>query len=324
MKKLLSFMLMFAVVFALLGLPLTASAANTSSKAGTVSITSGYLNVRKSASTKAEVIYSLKKGAHITLISKSGDWWKVEYSGDKYGFCHSDYIKEVSSTPKNVKLTSGTLNVRSGAGTSYSRIAGLANGKTVIELSSSNGWSKILFNGTKIGYVSSRYLTDNKAASYPKITLKVPSFKQYDSRWAKTKIGSSGKTIEQIGCATTAIAMIESFRKGTTIYPDAMSKKLSYTSSGSVYWPSDYTVVTTSTNYLSKIYNELKNGRAVLLGAKNKAGGQHWVVITGYNGSNSLSTETFTVNDPGSSTRTTLKAFLSAYPNFYKYFCYSN
>ncbi|MBE6760990.1 MAG: hypothetical protein E7551_01750 [Ruminococcaceae bacterium] len=324
MKKVLSFMVIFAVVFTLLAVPLTASAVDTSSKAGTVSIKNGSLNVRKSASTKAEVIYSLKKDTFITLISKSGDWWKVEYSNGKYGFCHSDYIKAVSSTTKTVKLTSGTLNVRSGAGTSYSRIGSLANGKVVIELSSSNGWSKILFNGTKTGYVSSKYLTDNKTVSYPKIALKVPSFKQYDSRWAKTKIGSSGKTIEQIGCATTAIAMIESFRKGTTIYPDAMSKKLSYTSSGNVYWPSDYTVVTTNTNYLSKIYDQLKKGKAVLLGAKNKAGSQHWVVITGYSGSDSLSIGNFTVNDPGSSTRTTLKAFLSLYPNFYKYFYYSD
>lgn len=321
MKKALSFITVFALIFALFSLPQTVSAADTSSTAGTVSITSGTLNVRKSASTKAEIVYSLKKKAYVTLISKSGDWWKVEYASGKYGFCHSDYIKSVSSAAKTVKLTSGTLNVRSGAGTSYSRIAGLANGKAVIELSSSNGWSKILFNGTKTGYVSSKYLASGNVA-YPKIALKVPSFKQYDSRWAKVKIGSSGKTIEQIGCATTAIAMIESFRSGATVYPDAMAKKLSYTSSGSVYWPSDYKVVTSSANYLSKIYSELKGGRAVILGAKNAYGGQHWVVVTGYSGSNSLSTANFTVNDPGSSTRKTLEAFLTAYPNFYKYFYY--
>lgn len=323
MKKILSFTILFALTFILSVTPLTVSAADISSKAGAVSVTSGRLNVRKSASTSSEVVSSLKKGSYVTLISKSGDWWRVEYSDNKFGFCHADYITTVSSTPKTVKLTSGTLNVRSGAGTSYSRIAGLANGKTVIELSTSNGWSKILFGGTKTGYVSSKYLATSGALTYPKISLKVPSFKQYDSRWAKVKIGSSGKTIEQIGCATTAIAMIDSFKSGVTVYPDAMSKKLSYTSSGSVYWPKHYTPVTTSTDYLKKIYAELKEGKAVLFGAKNSYGGQHWVVITGYNGGNSLSTANFTINDPGSSTRTTLKAFLSAYPNFYKYFTYA-
>lgn len=323
MKKFLSVAVAFMLVF--MGFPLKASAVTASSKAGAVSITSGSLNVRKSASKASTVISSLKKGSYITLVSKSGDWWKVEYSNEKYGFCHADYIKTVSGTPKTVKITSGTLNVRSGAGTSYSRIGGLEKGKTIIELSATNGWSKILFNGTKTGYVSSKYLaaiTAGEPISYPSIKLKVPSFKQYDSRWAKVKIGSSGKTIEQIGCATTAIAMTESFRSGRTIYPDAMAKKLSYTSSGSVYWPSHYSAVTSNTDYLNKIYNQLKGGRAVLLGAKNKSGSQHWIVITGFEGGNALNTERFLINDPGSATRTTLKAFLNAYPTFYKYFIY--
>ena len=323
MKKILSLITVFTLILILSAVPLNVSAATDSSKAGAVSITSGRLNVRKSASTKAEIISSLKKGTYVTLIAKSGEWWKVEYSSGKYGFCHTDYIKTVSSTAKIVKLTSGTLNVRSGAGTSYSRIAGLANGKTVIELSTSNGWSKILFSGTKTGYVSSKYLTEAGTLAYPKISLKVPSFKQYDSRWAKVKIGSSGKTIEQIGCATTALAMIESFKSGSTVYPDAMAKKLSYTFSGNVYWPKGYTAVTTKTDYLKRIYAELKGGKAVLIGSKNSYGGQHWVVITGYSGGNSLSTANFTVNDPGSTTRTTLKAFFADYPTFYKYFYYT-
>lgn len=32
--------------------------------------------------------------------------------------------------------------------------------------------------------------------------------------------------------------MMESFRMGRTIYPDAMAKELTYTPSGSLYWPS--------------------------------------------------------------------------------------
>lgn len=325
MKKILSVTVTFVFVFVLLSLPFKASATTDSAKAGTVSITSGSLNVRKSASKSAEVVYSLKKGGYVTLLSKSGDWWKVEYQADKYGFCHADYVKIVGSTVKKVKLTSGTLNVRSGAGTSYSRISGLANGKTVIELSSAGGWSKILFSGTKIGYVSSKYLvkSGSAAVTYPAVKLNVPDFKQYDDRWAKVKIGSSGKTIEQIGCVTTAIAMVESFRSGTIIRPDEMAKKLNYTPSGSVYWPSHLRVVTTSADYLSKIYTELKGGRVVLLGAKNAYGGQHWVVVTGYSGGDDLTTADFIINDPGSSTRTNLKSFLSSYPNFYKYFYYS-
>lgn len=323
MKKTISLIIVFAVIFSFLNTSLTVSAADESAKAGKVAITSGYLNVRKSAQKSSAVLSTLKKEKYVTLISKSDDWWKVEYAENKYGYCHSGYIKLLSSSVKKVILTSGTLNVRSGAGTSYSRIAGLANGKIVIELKRSGDWSQILFSGTKTGYVSSKYL---KAASgkpnYPSVKLNVPSFKQYDSRWADVKIGSSGKTIEKIGCATTAVAMMESFRSGNTIYPDDMSKKLKYTASGNLYWPDDYIVTTTKSDYLKKIYSALKEGKPILLGSKSSYGSQHWVVITGFNGGDSLTTSNFIINDPGSKVRTTLKDFLTDYPNFYKYFYY--
>ena len=323
MKKAVSFILTLVAVFGLLATPFNVAAATADSKAGKVSLTSGTLNIRKSASKNSAVLSSLKNGAYITLISKSGNWWKVEYKNSANGYCHGDYIKTVSGTPKKVKLTSGTLNVRKGAGTSYSVVDSLANGKTVIQLSSSNGWSRILYNGTKLGYVSSKYLTSTSTSTkYKDINLNVPDIKQNDSRWAKVKIGSSGKTIGDIGCATTAIAMIESFRTKTTVYPDAMAKNLSYTSSGNVYWPAHLKAVTSSSGYLNKIYEQLLSGKAVLIGAKNSSGSQHWVVIKGYKGGDSLKTDNFIINDPGSKTRTTLKAFLSVYPTFYKYFTY--
>ncbi len=320
MKKFTSFILAFILILGMLSIP--SAAATTSSKAGIVSVTSGRLNVRSSASTSGTVISSLSKGSYVTLMSKSNNWWRVEYADGKYGYCHTDYIKTVTGTPTTVKISSGSLNVRSGAGTSYSKVASLYKGEIVIVLGTSGSWSKILYNGTKIGYVSSQYLTASSSSSYSKVSLNVPSFKQTDSRWANVKIGSSGKTIAQIGCATTAIAMMESYRTGTTIYPDAMSKKLSYSSSGNVYWPSNYNVVTSSSGYLSGIYSRLKAGKPVLFGAKKASGAQHWVVITGYTGGSTLTASGFTINDPGSNSRTTLQHLLNEYPTFYKYFYY--
>ena len=157
---------------------------------------------------------------------------------------------------------------------------------------------------------------------YPAVSLKVPNYKQTDSRWASVTIGSSGQTIAKIGCATTAIAMMESYRQGKTIYPDAMSRQLRYTASGAVYWPSHFTSVTPGSNYLQDIYTKLKAGKPVLIGATTVYGGQHWVVITGYIGSDTLSAAGFTINDPGSNARINLQQFLNAYPVLYKYFYY--
>lgn len=272
--------------------------------------------MRSSASSGASVVATLKKGSYITLMEKNGSWWRVEYAEGRYGYCHADYITIVQGTPVTVTTQSGALNVRSGAGTSYGKVGTLYKGEVVLFLKASNGWSRVLYDGTKTGWVSSQYLSNY----YSAVSLGVPSFKQTDSRWANETVAESGKTFSQIGCATTAIAMMESYRTGTTIYPNAMAQKLTYTASGNVYWPSHYTTVT---NYsLSTIYNKLKQGRPVLLGASNAYGSQHWVVITGYTGGTSLTAGGFTIHDPGTWSRTNLQQFLSAYPTFYKYFYY--
>ena len=295
-----------------------AGAATLSSKAGAVTTSGGALNVRSQASSGAPVVASLKKGSYITLISKSGSWWKVEYAKGKYGYCHADYITIVQGTPVTVSTQSSGLNVRSGAGTSYGKVATLYKGEAVLLLTTSGGWSRVLYHGTKTGYVSAQYLS----GYYSAVSLNVPNFKQNDSRWADTLIGTSGKTIKQIGCATTAVAMMESYRTGTTIYPNAMAQQLSYTSTGNLYWPSHYTAVTNSSGYLSAIYNKLKQGKPVLFGARNAYGSQHWVVITGFSGGSSLTASGFTIHDPGTWSRTNLQQFLNAFPTFYKYFYY--
>lgn len=318
MKKALS-LIMSIIIIGILLLPLEAQAANADSKAGIVAVSSGKLNVRSGNSTGSAVVTSLAKGSYVTLISKSGSWWRVEYAKGKYGYCHADYITSLSDSTATVNITSGSLNVRNGAGTSYQKIGSLTKGEIVLVLSSSGSWRRILYHGTKTGYVSAQYLS---SGNYSAVSLNVPNFKQTDSRWADVKIGNSGQTIAKIGCATTGISMMESYRTGKTIYPDAMSEKLSYSSTGLLYWPSDYAVVTNNSGYLNGIYNQLKAGKPVLLGAKNSYGGQHWVVITGFTGGNTLTASGFKINDPGSNTRTNLQQFLNSYPTFYKYFYY--
>lgn len=306
------------IMFGVFCLPVKASAATLSSKAGAVTTVSGKLNVRSQPSSGASVVAQINKGSYITLISKSGDWWKVEYAKGKQGYCHADYITIVQGTPVTVTTQSGSLNVRKGAGTSHAKTGTLAKGEVVLLLTTANGWSRVLYHGTKTGYVSAQYLSGYYAA----VSVNVPNFKQNDNRWAHVLIGESGKTFSQIGCATTAIAMMESVRTGSTVYPDTMSLKLKYTPSGNVYWPANFTVVTNESGYLSAIYSKLKQGKPVLLGAINSYGSQHWVVITGYTGSSSLTASGFTIHDPGTWSRTNLQQFLNVYPTFYKYFYY--
>ena len=306
---------LFALLLIFCFLPLTARAADLNSKAGIVTTTSGRLNIRSAPSTGSTVVGSLANGSYVTLISQSGSWWKVEYANGKFGYCHADYIRTASGNAATVTATS--LNVRSGPSTSHTAVGYLHNADTVIVLSTANGWSLILYHGTKLGYVSSSYLS----SGYASVALYVPSWKQTDSRWADTTIGTSGKTFAQIGCATTAIAMVESHRTGRTVYPNEMAQNLRYTPSGSVYWPSHYSTVTNTSGYLANIYSLLHRGKPVLFGAKNSYGSQHWVVITGFSGG-SLSAANFSIHDPGTVSRSNLQQLLNAYPTVYKYFHY--
>lgn len=297
--------------------PMKADAAGSDSIAGTVSTVAGGLNVRKSPTTGSTVLTTVKKGTYVTLISRSGNWWYVEYGKNQFGYCHSDYIRQISSKAVSVATASGSLNVRSGPGTAYGRVGSLNKGETVLELFRSAGWSLVLYYGTKTGYVSSQYLSGGDQP----VSLWLPNLKQTDERWADVEVGISGRTMSEIGCATTAIAMLESHRTGRTVYPDEMMGSLRYTPSGSVYWPTHYTTVSGRSDYISHIISLLRQGKPVLFGAKNAYGKQHWVVITGYLGGGAAA-ENLTVHDPGTYSRTNLQQFLEVYPTVYKYFYY--
>ncbi len=170
-------------------------------------------------------------------------------------------------------------------------------------------------NGTK----AQKFRFTRVNSSNAKVSLGVPMYKQNDSRWKNTYIG--GKTIGQVGCTTTCIAMVYSYHNGSSSTPDAVRKRLSY-SNNDIIWSSLSNVNLSIKNYncgvnndmLSNIYSKLKEGKPVIIGATTGSGGsQHWVVITGYTGSgtSSFSTSDFTINDPGAQDSKTLAQFLA-------------
>ena len=321
MKKLMTSILAvvcLSIVISPLGSAQAASAAPT---AGTVTTESTALIVRSEPSSSSASIATVARGSYITLYEKSGSWWHVGLAGGKHGYCYASYITPVSGSTA-VQVTATSLNIRSGPSTSYGIQTALSKGTTVVKLSTSGSFAKILYDGTRTGYASLTYLgttssgTGTQTLAYPAISLSVPSYKQTDSRWANTLVGSSGRTIADIGCATTAVAMMESYRTKSTITPDTMENKLQYTSGGALYWPSNY-LINAAMSY-SDIYALLKSGKPVIVGAKTSSGSTHFVVVKGYAGGNSLTAAGFTINDPGSNSRTTLAQYLTVYPSIFR------
>lgn len=288
--------------------------------AGRVSTSGGNLNVRSAPSVSAAVVTSIRNSSYVTLTGKSGEWYKAVYADGKSGWIHGKYVTDNSDSYEvTVSVSSGNLNVRSGAGTSYGIKDRLVKGEKAVVLSSSKGWARILFDGNETGYASEKYLVRSQQGKYTPVNLSVPYYLQTDSRWKNYPIGSYGDTIGTIGCTTTALAMTESYYSGSVVTPPMMASRLSYSASGSLYWPTYYHVENASSDYLEVIYNALNNNRPVVFGAKKSNGSQHWVTVTGYNGNgNTLSASDFTVNDPGTKTVTLLSELLYKNPIPYR------
>ena len=81
----------------LLALTPRANAATLNSRAGAVTTASGNLNVRSAASSSADRVAVLPKGSHITLMERAGDWWRVEYGKNQFGYCAAAYITQIDS-----------------------------------------------------------------------------------------------------------------------------------------------------------------------------------------------------------------------------------
>lgn len=101
--------------------------------------------------TKAVDEFKLSCYMHHKSNGVNGDPTKPKYKNEQ---------ETVISGSKTTyyKVTCSSLNVRSGAGTSYKKIGTLAKGYKIKNGTLSNGWVKFTYNN-KTGYCSSKYLT---------------------------------------------------------------------------------------------------------------------------------------------------------------------
>ena len=148
-----------------MALALSATASFANSNEGTV--TADALNVRSGPSTSYSITTKLYKGDKVEILETSNGWHKIKASNGKIGWVSGDYIKvssgstsQPSTSTTKATVTATSLNVRSGAGTSYSVITKLSKG-TVVDVieSASNGWKKVKTSNGTTGWVSGSYLT---------------------------------------------------------------------------------------------------------------------------------------------------------------------
>ena len=156
----------------------TGSSETALSLMGTVNTANDPLTVRSGPGSSYSSIGTLKKGTTFVITSKAKDssgkyWYKFDY-GDTVGYVSSSYVTTSSagssSSAEAVTFKVGTttaesgVNVRSGAGTSYSVLTVLSKGSVVTVTGSakaSNGkvWYKYKYSSSKSGYICSDYLS---------------------------------------------------------------------------------------------------------------------------------------------------------------------
>lgn len=167
----------------------TDESGDTSSSSGSLKVTSsGKLRMRSGPGTSYSIITSLSPGTVVKNLGTSGSWYKVQH-GDYVGYVSGDYVTPVSDTASSydgIKVTSnGRLNMRSGAGTSYSIVTTLPSGAVAKLISTHSNWYKVTYNGYT-GFVSADYcqLVDYDAA------VSVDSIRESVVAYAKTFLGT--------------------------------------------------------------------------------------------------------------------------------------
>ncbi|MCM2979563.1 SH3 domain-containing protein [Niallia circulans] len=190
---------------------------------------SSTLNVRESASTKANVVTKLKNNTKVEVVSESNGWAKIKVNGIN-GYVSSQYIKAVqteekktaNSSNKQQKVTKyvnvntgSSLNLRNSPSNSASIIVKLAKDVPVTVYSESNGWSKVEAYG-KQGYVATQYLTEKKGTASPekKEETKTSTSEEAAAKYVNVEKNSSLNVRKE---ASTNSAILTKLLRGTEV-----------------------------------------------------------------------------------------------------------
>ena len=135
------------------------------------------LRLRSDATTNSKILDTAPEKDCVVVISKSGDWYKVNYNLQE-GYMHKNYLNVL--TRENAELGYGTVNgsgvnLRSGPSTSYRSVATASKGSKCYILGLNNGWYKVIYNST-VCYIRSDFIDLTEIPYENKDSVKSPKF----------------------------------------------------------------------------------------------------------------------------------------------------
>ena len=162
-------------------------------------VTGSRVRVRSEASTGAKIVANADKNEVVVVVSKEGDWYKVVYNLQE-GYMHSDYVKVSKAENAELgygKITASSVNIRSGAGTSYGKVDQAKSGEMVYIIGINNGWYKVIFEKA-VGYVRSDYVELTEIPYENEDSTKSPKFfrggKSTGTEVSASALNGSGST----------------------------------------------------------------------------------------------------------------------------------
>ena len=117
------------------------------------------LRLRSDATTNSKILDTAPKSDCVVVIGQSGDWYKVNYNLQE-GYMHKDYVDVLTRENAELgygKINGSSVNIRSGASTSYRSVAVASKGSKCYILGLNNGWYKVIYNSS-IGYIRSDFV----------------------------------------------------------------------------------------------------------------------------------------------------------------------
>ena len=126
----------------------------------------GSLKCRREANTSSGYYGSFSTGTRLTLteIPGNSEWWKTTWTSGSVGYVMRAYVAVAGDT---VRVTGSSVNVRSGAGSSYSSLYQLSTPTTATVVSVATNWVQINPANHSAGWMSATYLVKVAGNSFP-------------------------------------------------------------------------------------------------------------------------------------------------------------
>ena len=155
-----------------------------------VIVTGEKVNLRSGPGTNYDILGQVVKGDKLGLISSEGDWFKIKTASGPLGYIAASLVqKEGTSAPeipvkppvveqqtgKFIQVISGSINVRSGAGTAFPEIAKINDNNSYSAIGQEGDWVKISLPDGRTGYVAGWLVKEVTEGTSVPVAPTVPS-----------------------------------------------------------------------------------------------------------------------------------------------------